>query len=220
VRMASPFFRSRGFTFVELCIGMVVTTLVLSALAAFTMATAKAWEMGVSTNSSGGQTVASISSIGSLAAARLDNEIANADGVGGYFAGNLTSSSGQQASLLLWNDTNPDGVITANEIELLEFNATDHTLYRWTTTSVATPVWTTFSSPTYIAAFKSIASPNPRPVARNIDGMQFYVMNASSLKQFPLVEYQMYFKRTGISQTRYGAACLRSQTKASDQTLN
>jgi hypothetical protein len=176
--------------------------------------------MGASTNSTGGQTVASVASISQLAAVRLDNELSNADGVGGYYAGTLTSSSGQQASLLLWNDTNADGYITLNEVELIEYDATKHILYKWTSTNTTTPTWATFSNSTYIATFKSLANPNPTPLARNVDGMQFYVMNASSKDQYPLVEYRMYFTRTETAQTRYGAVCLRSQTKASDQTLN
>src|SRR5579862_2983652 len=44
--------RRRAFTFPELCIGMVVVSMVLGALAAFTLATAQAWNQGITTNAS------------------------------------------------------------------------------------------------------------------------------------------------------------------------
>ena len=69
----------RGFTFVELCIGLVVVSLVMGALAAFSLATADAWQQGATTNAVGnGQNVAAIPIIGTVACARLDNEISAA----------------------------------------------------------------------------------------------------------------------------------------------
>jgi hypothetical protein len=205
--------RNSAFTLVELCIGMVVTAMVLSALAAFSLATAEAWNQGATTNNVGsGQNVAAIPVIANLASVRLDHEIGGSLETGGYFQGNLTDPTGQQASLMLWKsstDTNVD----ASEIELIEFSATDHIIYKYLPTA-STPAanYTLFSNNGWIATFK--ASATRTPLARNVDGMQIYVQTPSSATQLPLVEYRLYFSRSGHNQTRYGAVCLRSPTTA------
>src|SRR5262245_14739425 len=146
--------RTAGFTLAELSIGLVVVAIVLCALAAFTVASAEAWKQGATTNVNGSQTVASIPVIGTLARARLDSEIGASAAVGGYDAGTLTSSAGQQASILLWaKDKNTDSKIDPNEVELLEYDATDHTIYKWTSTNAGAYVdYTTFTA-SYIATF-------------------------------------------------------------------
>src|SRR5580704_15741546 len=95
--------RGRGFTLVEMCIALVVMSMVLGALAAFSLAMAKSWDNGATTDTTGGQTVATIPIIANIAAARLDNEITNAIAVGAYYAGTLSSSTGQQSAILLWS---------------------------------------------------------------------------------------------------------------------
>ncbi len=215
-RMSAP----RGFTFVELCIGMVVTAMVLSALAAFSLATANAWKAGESTNPvGGGKTVATIPVIGTLAGARLDNEIGAAQCTGAYYAGSLTTSTGQQASLLLWKTAATDNAIEKQEVVLIEYDSADHTIYKYTSTSSAPVLYATeFSAQSWIATFKSGATKTA--LARNIDGMQFYVHTPTSLSQYPLVEYRLYFSRSGLAQTRYGAVCLRSPSTPSGMNLN
>jgi hypothetical protein len=214
--------RASGFTFVELCIGLVVVSLVMGALAAFSLATAEAWQQGATTNAVGnGQNVAAIPLIGTVACARLDNEISSALQTGGYFTGNLTSPTGQQASLLLWkSDPNSDRVIDAGEVELIEYNATDHIIYKYvpTITSPAATGYTTFSNSSWIATFKPTATMTP--LARNVDGMQIYVQTPNSATQLPVVEYRLYFSRGGHAQTRYGAIALRSPETANQQVPN
>jgi hypothetical protein len=212
---------------------MIVVSMVLGALAAFTLATAQAWQQGINTNSSGnGQSIAAIPLIGTLASARLDTEISMpallpdqtkryaASAVGGYYPGTLTSSTGQQASLLIWSDLNSDTHIDIGEVELIEYNATDHAIYKYlpTASSPKADTYTTFSSATWIATFKPTAT--KQALARNIDGMQINVLNPSSSTQLPLVEYRLYFNRGGVTATRYGAVCLRSPETAYLQVLN
>jgi hypothetical protein len=188
---------------------MVITALIMGALAAFSLATATAWDSGVTTNVNGGQTVASISMMSTLAAARLQNEVGSAQCLGGYFPGTLTDSTVQQASVLIWVlDGNNDGYVNANEAELLEYDATDHTIYKYTSTNNAQVDYSIFGTSSYIATFKGISVKTP--LARNIDGMQIYVQTPASLHQFPLLEYELYFNRGGHQQTRYGAICVRS----------
>jgi hypothetical protein len=207
---------------VELSIGLVVVALVLTALAAFSLATAEAWKQGSTTNPVGnGQTVASVAVMSNLATTRINHELQDMLCTGGYFTGTLASSSGQQASLLLWRtDSNANKAVDPIEVELIEYDATQHAIYKYL--PGATPAncnYATFASNTFIATFKSAAAA-PIPVARNIDGMQIFVNTPSSLTQLPVVEYRLYFKRDGHSQVAYGSVCLRSPTYPSGMTLN
>jgi hypothetical protein len=207
----------RGFTFVELCIGLVVTALVLSALAAFSLATAEAWKQGSTMNAvGGGENVAAIPLIANVVSARLDNEITTAIGVGGYFAGNLTDPTAQQSSLLLWKTNDSSNTIAPNEVELLEFDSTNHEIWKYTSTQTTPTINYSGFTSTWIATFKGMAS--KVPLAKNVDGMQIYVDTPNSASQLPLVEYRLYFSRGGNAQTRYGAACVHSPVLANGQT--
>ena len=214
--------RRCAFTFVELCIGLVIVSILMGAMAAFSLATAEAWKQGSATNAVGsGQNVAAIPLIANLVAVRIDNEIGGCAGVGGYYSGTLTSSSGQQASLLLWKkDTNGNTTIEPSEVELLEYNATDHCIYKYTSTATTPSLTYDQFTASWIATFKDPSMSSKVPLARNIDGMQINVSNASRTYQLPLVEYRLYFSRGGQAQTRYGAVCVRSPIRASGQTLN
>src|SRR5439155_18747732 len=96
-----------------------------------------------------GNNIAAIPIIANLVSVRLDKEISGCAGVGGYYPGTLTSSSGQQASVLLWvkNLDAPATTITPNEVELLEYNATDHVIYKYTSTATTPALgYTQFTS--------------------------------------------------------------------------
>jgi hypothetical protein len=210
-------FTRRGFTFVELCIGLVVTSLVLSALAAFSLATAEAWKQGSTMNAvGGGETVAAIPLIANVVSARVDNEIATAIGVGGYFPGNLTDPTGQQASILLWKTNDNFNTIAPKEVELLEFDSTNHMIWKYTSTQTTPTITYAAFTSSWIATFKSMATKTP--FAKNVDGMQIYVNAPNSASQLPLVEYRLYFSRGGNAQTRYGAVCVHSPVNANGQT--
>jgi prepilin-type N-terminal cleavage/methylation domain-containing protein len=212
---------ARGFTFVELSVGLVVVALVLTALAAFSLATAEAWKQGSTSNPVGnGQTVASVAVMSNLATTRINHELQDTLCTGGYFPGTLTSSSGQQASLLVWWTDGGNKSVDPSEVELIEYDATQHAVLRYR--PGATPAscdYTTFSNNSFIATFKAAAA-TPIPIARNIDGMQIFVNTPSSSTQLPVVEYRLYFKRDGHSQVAYGSVCLRSPTYPSGMTLN
>lgn len=199
-----------AFTFVELCIGLVVIALVLSAAAAFSLSTAQAWEQGATTDPvTGEQITAQVQVLATMAAERLENELSSAQSAGGYYAGSLTDPTAQQAELMLWtSDPNQDHVIDANELELIEYDATDHMLVKYipSTSTVAPSSDAQFNDPTWIASYRATAT--MIPLARFVDGAQFYVQMPASNAQKPLVEYQLRFVRNGQTITRYGAICM------------
>src|SRR2546423_13647496 len=90
--------RARGFTFVELSVGLVVVAMVLTALAAFSLATAEAWKQGSTTNPVGnGQTVASVAVMSNLATTRINHELQDMLCTGGYLTGAAPPPTRRQA---------------------------------------------------------------------------------------------------------------------------
>ena len=75
--------RRRGFTFVELCLGLVITTLVMGAMAAFSMAMASAWKSAEKTQS--------LTLRGHHAILRIEKEVRNARLIGASRAGSSGS---------------------------------------------------------------------------------------------------------------------------------
>src|SRR3954471_12376899 len=118
--------RQRGFTLVELSLGLLATAMVMGALAAFTTFVAKGWQ------ESGG--VQSLSLSSAAATLRIQEIVRNARLTGQYNAGALDGTS--SAAVLLWmDDTNSDGVIQQNECAMLEYDATTRTILKRTVPS-------------------------------------------------------------------------------------
>jgi Tfp pilus assembly protein PilW len=113
-------FPRRGFTAIELILGMLITTLIMGAMAAFCMAMSTAWKSAEKTQA--------VTLLGNQVVMRVQNEIRNAKLIGACTAGS-SDGSATGAALLLWKqDTNGDGYIQGNEVEMIEHDTTNHTL--------------------------------------------------------------------------------------------
>lgn len=214
--------RSRSaFTLVETCIGLVVIAMVLGAAAAFALATAQAWDAGATIDPVSGQKItATVHVISILAGARLDNELGSASSIGAYYTGSLTDPNAKPATMMLWNDSNTNGTIEANELELVQYDATNHMLVKYVAPSSPTTIisYTNFNDPTWIPNF--LATATEIPLARFVDGVQINVQNPYSNSQKPLVEYQLKFVRDGQVTMRYGAICLSAAITPPGEPMN
>lgn len=182
--------RHRGFTLVELSIGLVVMALVGGALASFTIGVARGWQ------ASGGSQSASLSS--AAATMRIQQIVRNARLTGKCDTGALDGSSA--AAVLLWmDDSNNDGVIEENECALLEYDAASRSILKRTipaggpTTSMN---YATFSSSsTLIAYFRNDATVT-QPIARDVDGATFFANAGNGTTDLPTLEFCLKFQQT------------------------
>ncbi|HVT88408.1 MAG TPA: hypothetical protein VHD56_06115 [Tepidisphaeraceae bacterium] len=163
----------RGFTFVELCFGLVVTSMVMMALGAFSLAMANAWKSAQKTQS--------ITLAGNMTIKRLEDEIRNARLLGAVRAGS-SDGSATGAAIMIWkNDTNGDGFIQGNECEMIEHDTTNHTLVRYPTGFAdAAGTWsysTKFTSSTVFTQFK--VNRTAQVFAHNIYGAVFQTSGTS-----------------------------------------
>ena len=225
LRKRDNFARRSGFTLLELTIGLLVTALVLGAVSAFSLSVSRAWENSDDLQSS--------SLTSTQIAMRLLNELRTVQAFGAVIPGTITPNTSRAAvapaAVMLWKrDGTPpdysdaDGKIQYSELEVIEYEpsadkTTGHTLYAWT----ATPLIDTqmsrsvFNDPATITEFKKIAA--RKPLAMNVDGAKFYVLNGASTVQRPVFEFALSFVRDKTTTTQYGAVSMRAPaTQPSD----
>jgi hypothetical protein len=113
--------RARGVTFVELCIGMTITALVMAAVASFTLAMGSAWR-----HNKGGMTGDGSSN---LLNAKLNAIMREARCVGAVRNGSLTDASAPAAVVLFWlHDSNGDRRAQVSEIAAFDYDASSKSL--------------------------------------------------------------------------------------------
>jgi len=117
----------RGFTIIELMMGISITAMVMAALGAVCMATANGWRQGEFTRS------AWIS--GSGAASQVQRALRDAKYIGYIVPGDLTATPAVPASVFYWRaddfDGDADGVLQIGEMGLIEFDTTERSLIRY-----------------------------------------------------------------------------------------
>jgi type II secretory pathway pseudopilin PulG len=215
--------RRRGFTLVELIIGMVMTVMVLSALAAVATAVSMGWQNADSADSA--------FVTGSQVQTRLVQWLRPAITLGAVQKGTLNSST-SPAMLFFWKGdlqdaSNPtgDGKIEFNEIGLLSYDSASKELRvydanDWSTWSAsAQSAANAIAGTTYINSIANstdfmAACPNYRVVMRNVHGVALNTVTASG-KQ--LVEFVIKLQDSKDEVTvHYGTVSLRTSTTASN----
>ncbi len=215
--------RRRGFTLVELIIGMVITAMVLCALSVVTFAVSNGWENAQAADSSfvtGGQVQA-----------RIAQWFRPATAVGAAQRGSLGSTN-SPAALFFWKSdvadvSNPTGddKIEFNEIGLLRYDAASRQVRvydasdwaSWSAAAQSTAnalAGTAYISSTLTMSDFLAACPNYHVVMRDVSGM---VINTVTTGDKPLVEYVITMTDSrGASSTHYGTVTLRAAQSASN----
>jgi Tfp pilus assembly major pilin PilA len=175
----------RGFTFVELCIGLAITTMVFSALAAFSMAMATAWRSA--------ETTQAVTMKINFVNAQVQNEIRNARLIGACRVGSSDSSAAGAAVLIWKTDTNQDGFIQGNECELILHDTTNHNLLLYPTgTSDGAGTWSysgTFNAATSLDQF--ILNRPSKVLAHGVYGAIFQSTGTNSATNSPALKYAL-----------------------------
>lgn len=144
--------RARGFTLAELVIGMAITTIVMTAMATFTMSVGTAWKANAQ------QEAATLTM--NAAAARLGREVRMARLPGASYDGALDGSGVNEAAVVLWRaDANGDNIIQLSELELIAYEKASRALVRYRPGSLVTNSNVTtaeFNHESMIATIKSI----------------------------------------------------------------
>ncbi|MBV8780567.1 MAG: hypothetical protein JO353_04155 [Phycisphaerae bacterium] len=197
----------RGFTFVELCLGLVITSMVLAGVASFAMAVSTAWR-----NAGSSESILLSANHDAL----LLNEKIRACGLtGGWTSGSIDGSSTTGAAVLLWKgDANSDGFINYTEILLIQHDPKTSRINLYQTPTgysglnLVYSYLAVFSQSSFISLFKTGLTPTV--LCSNVSGAQFYVGSPSSATARPFVEFALTVKAGSTSQIVYGDATLRN----------
>jgi type II secretory pathway pseudopilin PulG len=212
-----------GFTLIELLIGMIITTMVLTALSVVAFAVSTSWQQAEAANGA--------SVTGTQVQTRITQWFRPSCNLGALQAGSLTSTL-SPASLFFWmgdltDATYPtgDGKIEFNEIGLLRYDSASQELRLYQATDWST--WSTsakntangIAGTTYMNTVANMADfmtacPNYQVVMRNVTGM---VLHKQTPFDRPLVEFVIKLEDSkGNSSTHYGTVTLRTVTTASN----
>jgi len=205
----------RGFTLAELMIGMLVTVLVLSAMAAFVSAVAEGWNQ-----SDGTQDLALEAH---QAYQRVDHYLSSAL----YVA---QPASGASSSVFFWaNDKwNYNGVNAGDEcpelgeMELIQYDSTTNTLWLYEPIAASAMSSNQLSAASAAQTYSEITGSSEEatfladqfytqiPLAHDVTSATFDSVGNSSAGQRPLVELTLVFSKNGQTLTQYGTVTLRA----------
>jgi Tfp pilus assembly protein FimT len=214
---------ARGFTVMELMMGIAITAMVMGATAALMGAVGQGWQQSESTDQS--------ASTATQAHLRLQRIIKSAKQLGYYRAGSFASpSSANGAAVLMWKaDTNLDGKAQYSELAVLEYHhdadpydAMTIRQYQILSSSTqadaqteidSTDYYNVLYSSTFYTQFMQRSDLAYTIVARNVAAAEFHKTDSSS-KIRPAFEYVLSLKRGTSDQTEveYGTAAERVAT--------
>ena len=141
--------RRRGFTFIELCFALLITSMVLGAIASISLAMGQAWKRS--------EELESLTLRARQAGVRIADVVRNGKLLCFSRAGSLDGAS-QGAAVLIWKeDTNGDGKIQGSELEMIEHDTAAHQLVIYRAgegNAVQVLTWAIVSDPGIVEDFK------------------------------------------------------------------
>jgi hypothetical protein len=193
----------RGFTFVELLLGMIVTTIVLGALAVFTFAVSENWRTSDSAQSA--------FLAGSMGVDRLNQLVRSAQAIDSNPTNGSLTNATAPAACMLWTDANADTLIEYSEMTLLKFDQANQRLVAYAIPSTAANATTQTATLMTAASFLALPNVVATPIVHDVSACQIFSINAGSASPRPSLEIILQMKTSnGSSQTLvYTTATLR-----------
>lgn len=199
--------RRKAFTLPELCLGLAVTTLVMGAVGAFSLAIANTWNAG--------EVVTTVQQAQVQSSVRLQSQISGAEAIGYTQVGDFNAVKKQSgvATVVLWkSDANADGKIQMTEMVLIQHDAADEVLKKYV------PVLTDGAADVVVPAaefraldvwkyFENYSTPTV--LARNVQRARFQFGHKNSTMCRPVVEFVLKVGKGDASGIEYGVAALR-----------
>jgi hypothetical protein len=177
--------KHRAFTVVEMSFGLIVTSLVMAAVAAFLLAVGQSWRYS--------DQVETTSMHAWQATVRLVRTVQDARLIGAVSPGDIFGPTPNPAAVIVWTtDTNGDGAIQGAECAMVEHDDVQQVLRLYPAgQGDATTVlpWATFTSPAVLNNFK--VGRTSRPIAIGVERVRFAPHGTSGTSLSPSLEYTM-----------------------------
>jgi Tfp pilus assembly protein PilW len=209
----------RGMTLIDLSIGMVITSLVVGALASLWFAMGQTWA-----NSGTSQ---SVTLTGAQAVSRLESTMRQAKYIFQYTAGSTDGKTTPAASALIWKGDNwnstADGAVQVGEMALVEHDPVAQKIYLYQAIPIASMnatqiakaggvvLWIDLSKSTTPAAFKAYDFVQKTVISEAVAGAAFNAPTPLTGAR-PSLEYTLTVTRSGSSTLVYSVASLRGPT--------
>ena len=185
--------KHRAFTVVEMCFGLLVTSLVMAAVATFLLAVAQSWRYS--------DQVETTSMHAWQATVRLVRTVQDARLIGAVSPGDLGGPTPNPAAVVVWTkDTNGDGAIQEAECAMIEHDDVQRVLRFYPAgegNATAVITWVTFTGPTMVAKFK--VGHTWRPIAVGVERVRFAAHGTMGTALSPSLEYTMKIIAKGTS---------------------
>jgi prepilin-type N-terminal cleavage/methylation domain-containing protein len=211
-----------GFTLVELMLGLMISSMVMAALAAFSLATASHWRATTpagldGTASASGATVQSLYLSRRLASARIQDVLRPMKQAGLVRAGTVAAGLTQPAAAVMLrarSSTNDPTQLYTTEVALMEHDRPTHTIRLYCLKSGVTPQALSniaLTDPSAPEQFKTAWQGQLDVIilAHDVAGARFALLNRGSTVPRPMLEFVLSFQRGQQSATEYGAATMR-----------
>jgi prepilin-type N-terminal cleavage/methylation domain-containing protein len=206
-----PNIRRRGFTLVELSMGMLIMTVILAALGGLALAMSSGWK---ATETQDGLQVARRQT-----STQMYYNVRSAKFIGVASADD-TSSSGpgpgmKGAAVMFWKgDKDPGTTMYAYQVGLIEHDIESATLRLYQLPQTANGAMTPFKAgdiddSSDVENFRKLPGINCQIIGRNVYDVTFKVLPASSSRQAQSLEFHIKYKSGEQEQLEYGTATVR-----------
>lgn len=209
----------RAMSLIELCIGLVITTMVVGALSALWYGVAETWAKSGSSQN--------VALTGNQAVSRIEANLRTAKYIFQSTAGSTDGKTTPAASVLYWKADNwnnlTDGAVQVAELALIEHDPASGKLYLYQaipkasmnasqiTRASGVAMWSDLSSYSTVTAFKSYDFVQKTVLSEAITGAVFTTHVAASGGR-PTLEYTLVLSRAGTSSRIYSVASVRGPT--------
>lgn len=191
----------RAFTFVELCLGLVITSLITAAVASFMWSVSGVWNAT--------EEMQSATIRANQFTERLSRKLRDAKLIGTWHGGSVAVS----ARVLYWRDLNNDGVITYSELGAIVHDPNAQTIDLYVASldvGDPDPPWTTAAFTDAAAITNFIVGLTPQPMAQNVSSAEVGVSNATTTDVAPTVVWSLGLSESNSTVvTRICSATLR-----------
>ena len=205
-RLRTQYFHPRGFTIVELSMGLLVMSIIFAAMAGLAVAMSNGWKatetqdnLQVARRQTSTQMYYNIRSAKYIGSASADNS-------GGATTG---------ASVIFWKgDKDPGKVMYAYQIAVIEHDIPTATLRLYQLPQTAGGAMTEFKDCDVddtgdIDKFKKLPGIVSQVIGRNVASVTFKMLPISTTRQSQALEFQIRYKSGEQEQLEYGTATVR-----------
>jgi prepilin-type N-terminal cleavage/methylation domain-containing protein len=199
--------RRRGFTLVELSMGMLIMAIILAALGALALAMSSGWKAT--------ETQDNLQVARRQTSTQMYYNVRSAKYIGVATADNISGSLNKGGAVMFWKgDKDPGTTMYAYQVGLIEHDIDSATLRLYQLPQTATGAMVPFKAgdiddASDVENFRKLPGINCQIIGRNVYDVTFKMLPATSGRQAQSLEFNIKYKSGEQEQLEYGTATVR-----------